>query len=352
MSIFRESVGDYDFFRTVNLPLIKSAVNEVVNNTQVPIELAITCALAAATVVTQGLIDVRLPTNNVVPVSLMMMLIAKSGERKTSVEKKFFDAIRRFERDLISQHDEKLKSWSIEHGIWVIKQRALKVKIGKMTASGEDSAKVEVEWAELIRSEPQKPIAPKIIYEDSTSQALFHGLNYSSRDAALVSSEGGSIMDGGAFSDLSKLNSIWSGSDITVDRKTSDSYMVSNARLLTFVMVQPSVISKFIKRRGDQAKGSGLMARFICCKARSTQGQRVITNGTSSNESLAKYEQRVHELLVDKYRSTRPDDNNREVICFSSEAQLAWLDYFNYIERRIRPGGLYESAGDHASGHL
>lgn len=152
MSIFRESVGDYDFFRTVNLPLIKSAVNEVVNNTQVPIELAITCALAAATVVTQGLIDVRLPTNNVVPVSLMMMLIAKSGERKTSVEKKFFDAIRRFERDLISQHDEKLKSWSIEHGIWVIKQRALKVKIGKMTASGEDSAKVEVEWAEIGRA--------------------------------------------------------------------------------------------------------------------------------------------------------------------------------------------------------
>ncbi len=54
-------------------------------------------------------------------------------------------------------------------------------------------------------------------------------------------------------------------------------------------------------------------------------------------------------MLVNGYLVKRPNDNIREVICFSSEAQSAWLDYFNDIERKIRPGGLYENAGDHAS---
>lgn len=39
----------------------------------------------------------------------------------------------------------------------------------------------------------------------------------------------------------------------------------------------------------------------------------------------------------------------REVVKFTPEAADAWVQYFNFVEQQIQPGGWYAEASDHAS---
>ncbi len=86
------------WFPVVRCKILYNAINEVKTNTQAPVELVLMTALAALSISCQNLIDVQLPIGNTVPTSLMLFLVADSGERKSTVEKKLFASIREFEQ--------------------------------------------------------------------------------------------------------------------------------------------------------------------------------------------------------------------------------------------------------------
>ena len=75
------------------LPLLSAAVDEAQNNIKAPRPLIFSTALAAIAVAIQGLFDVRKPNGQRVPLSLMLLTIANSGERKSTVENVFLGAI-------------------------------------------------------------------------------------------------------------------------------------------------------------------------------------------------------------------------------------------------------------------
>src|SRR6188768_169646 len=72
---------------------------------------------------------------------------------------------------------------------------------------------------------------------------------------------------------MSAFNELWSGATLTVDRATSDSYAVRNARLTIGIQVQPTVMAAFMERERN-SRGSGFLARFLFSAPTSTQGQR------------------------------------------------------------------------------
>lgn len=76
------------FPRFVPCALPAAAVNEA-ENVQAPRALIFSGALTAISLVCQGLIDVRKPTGQCVPTSLMLLTIAGSGERKSTAENVF-----------------------------------------------------------------------------------------------------------------------------------------------------------------------------------------------------------------------------------------------------------------------
>ena len=68
-------------------PLLKEFVIEVAETTQAPLELVLASALTVLSLLCQPLIDVRRPGDMIGPISLLIILIANSGERKTTVER-------------------------------------------------------------------------------------------------------------------------------------------------------------------------------------------------------------------------------------------------------------------------
>jgi len=335
--------------RSVPSPIIQDAVNEAENNIQAPWELTLLAAIGAIAIPIQGLFDVRKPSGQIVPISLMMLSIADSGERKSTVENVFFNPIREFQKKQSESYESQLKAWKSRSKIWAEKQKVILRQIRKLAANGCDS---DVEEKRLVEHEHARPVKPKqfkMIYEDTTPEALFSGLHENLPTAGLISSEGGALLNGRALGDLSKLNAIWSGDAISVDRKTSPSFELVGARLTTSVMVQSSALNEYLNRCGDKSRGSGLWARFLVCRPESTQGSRLMKNETMSWEHCNRFAARMDELLEQNVVLLEEPDRKRQTLSFTLEASRWWLNIYNDIEYQIRERGRFDKAGDHAS---
>lgn len=337
------------FPRFTCLPLLKAVVDEAENNIQAPRPLIFFGALAAVAVGTQGLFDVRKPIGQSVPMSLMLLSIANSGERKSTAENIFLEPIREFQKIKGFVYQAELKEWESRLKIWDAKNKVILKLIAKLTSGGACSEDAERRLIDHERTRPVKPKQFKMLYEDSTSEALFLGLHQNLPSAGLTSSEGGGVLNGRALADLSKQNAIWSGDSITVDRKTVESYELNWARLTVSMMAQESSFKTYMENAGDKSRGSGLLARFLVCHPRSTQGTRFIKNETVSWEYRNKFAVRLKEILERNVFLLEDPTRERQIINLSPEASEEWLDVYNAIESEIKAGGRFDGLGDHAS---
>ncbi|MCV6240244.1 YfjI family protein [Pseudomonas aeruginosa] len=111
------------------LPLLKSAVDEAEAIMKSPRELIFFGALTAVSIAVQGLFDVRKPTGQCAPVSLMLLVLADSGERKSSSGNIFLDPVREFQRDQDVAWGDKFNKWMVEERIWGTKNVAADRKL-------------------------------------------------------------------------------------------------------------------------------------------------------------------------------------------------------------------------------
>ncbi len=66
------------------------------------------------------------------------------------------------------------------------------------------------------------------------------------------------------------LNVLWDGGDLSVGRRTSESFTVRNARLTMGLMVQPETLRAFFAKNGLLARGCGFLVRFLVSWPEST----------------------------------------------------------------------------------
>ncbi|WP_286975049.1 YfjI family protein [Pseudomonas sp.] len=340
------SIGS-DFPATLRFPLLNAALDETERNIQSPRPLIFFGALTALSVAIQGLFDVRKPIGQCVPVSLLMLAIASSGERKSSSENVFLNPIREVQKEQDGLWRQRFGEWEVREKIWHAKNKELLRRVEKAASKGGSTELFEKVLIQHASVRPVRPRQFKMIYDDSTSEALFWGLYQNLPTAGVISSEGG--LKGRAFNDLPKQNAMWSGDPIVVDRKTAESYELYESRLTVSFMTQPSAFKSYIDTHGENARGSGLWARFLVCFPESTQGERALSSSTLSWEHIKRYEKRLRELLSDNLVLLDSPYQSRKVIQFSSSACNRWLEVFNDIESNIKLGGRFCEAGDHAS---
>ena len=133
-------------------PIIREAVEEFISFNPVPPALAGSVALGVASLSVQHHADVKIDAQYTFPLSLYFMIEAKSGERKSTISRAFLKPVFRWERD----------------------------------------------QKEIYNHSPdseEKPLS-RILYEDSTKEALVKDLAEGHKSAALWSDEAGVILGG------------------------------------------------------------------------------------------------------------------------------------------------------------
>jgi hypothetical protein len=153
------------------------------------------------------------------------------------------------------------------------------------------------------------------------------------------------------------LNSLWGAQPIEVDRATSDSFRIEDARFGCMLMVQPGLFKEYVNRQGKHARTSGFFARTLLCQPRSTIGTRLhhqphtFLFSQASSQSLEWFHSRSITLLKQSFQR-REDRVERICLTLSPEASARWHAEYDRIEQMCGPVGALREYKDYASKQL
>lgn len=331
-------------------PVSRAALQEVIAVVQAPPALVGGVTLATMSLAVQDFFNVRRLNGLVCACSLYTLEISDSGDRKTTTEKKVAAPIFAYQAVQDQDYEKSLVQYKRDRGVWKIEQKSLERKFGKSILDDDSAEDIKIRLIDHSRNEPVQPRRIKLLYNDVTPAAFLHGLFANSRSAGLIDDEAGRIFSTNLVNDLGMFNKAWDGSDISVDRRTSESFVVTDARVTISWMVQDAVFQKFMDSKGDQARGIGFLARCLISRPVSIQGSRFIQGDAIELESLPKFHDRITSLLQ-RHSSVDSKDGefSRVELHFSPEAQAEWVAVFNQIEQHINSGGVFCESRDYAS---
>ena len=319
---------------------------------QSPFALIFGSAIATLSTAFQGAIDVELPTGAVVPPSLIVFTIAESGERKTSTDNIFLGPIHNMQERLEGERLLTLDAYEADLTMWSLQRKALQSKLQKVLKHDGDCEAVKVALTTHLRARPLPPRAPHFVYADTTIEALLQNLHSVWPQAAMISSEASSIVNGRAMQQLGPINEFWDGVKlIRVDRKTTESFSIRDARLTVSLMLQRAPFEQFLRRNDSAAWETGLLARALIAEPTSSQGMRQVqasTGSASPSGYLQAFHARVTEVLAQSI-AVGMGQRERKVLKFNPEAKAAWLDFAAWVESQLSPSAQFASVKGFAS---
>lgn len=342
--------------------ILRNAIVEIHRNGGFSLPLIGNLALATTAAVCQNSIDVQLPLGAIVPVSLINITIADSGEGKSPIDELLSKPI----RDLEKEDDKKCKlikqQLNPSKVAWKLKQKAIEKEIAaiaKKEVLTDDSQQLELLKAEskklihqLYLHELKKPKMPKrykLIQADITPAKIVRCLDENVPSIFISSDEGGSLFQGHAIKDLGFLNKCWDGAPINVQRATSEDIEINGARVSISISVQGKVLDDYLNGRGKNARYIGFLPRGFVCFPMSTKGTRFIANAQQSWFYLEALQARFRQILNNDRLEMNAGREGRHVLVFSLAAKERWIRFRNNVEADLSPGGYLSDVSDAAS---
>ena len=334
---------------------MQAAIAEVQAATQAPVALVAQAALAGVAVAGQGLVSVARDDTLRSPVSLYMLAIAPSGERKTTCDAHFMQPVREWQSREIERLKPELDAFTSEFDAWKSARTGLLDAIKGAARSGESIDDLEAQLKAHDAERPECVRVPRLVYADITTEQLIYLLAKQWPSAIESSSEAGTIFGShGTNADnvmkyFAARNVLWDGGEFTADRRTTESVSANGVRLSASLSVQRQAFDVFNERTGGLARGMGTWARYLLCEPESTQGTRFYREPSANMPKRAAFHRRITQLL-DKPISINPTGGiDTSLLKFSREGQAVWIEHYNAIETELRAGGEFDGVRDVAS---
>jgi putative DNA primase/helicase len=342
-------------------PVMRSAVVEFVGHGQQPIPIVAGAALGAASLAMQGLADVERDTMLRGPVSLFLLTIAQSGERKTTADVRFRRAAREWQDSERLRLAPEVARTQLDMAAWGAEHEGIVTKIKRAAGrKGGDEVRAELKaaLADLEAARPTVVVVPSLFFEDATPEALALSLATDWSSASLWSDEAGLVIGSHAMSDQSVmrtmglLNRLWDGQPFDRRRATAPNATVRGCRITVNLMAQPSAFSALADIGGGLARGLGFLARFLLSWPTSTMGSRFYKRPPEATPALDTFDSRLHKLLTVPL-TFETSAHGRilmpQRMTLSPAAHAHWVAFFNDSEKEIGVGGAAVHVADVAS---
>lgn len=334
---------------------VRAAVDEVRGFVKAPVPMVAASAISSLSLAAQAHFDVERANALDSPTGLFLLTIADSGERKTTCDRFFTRAIADYENAQSEAAKPVIKSHKADMDSWESKRSGIMDKIRSDAKAGKSTQQLESDLRELEFDRPEPPRIPRLIYADATPEALAHSLAKQWPSGGVVSAEAGIVFGShgmgrdSVMRNLATLNQLWDGASLRIDRKNSDSFTVSGARLTVALQVQSETLHSFFEKSGALARGTGFLARFLVSWPESTQGHRPFTEAPESWPQLAAFNRRITEVLDSPAPINENGTLEPQMLTLTPEAKAAWIDFHDGIEAQLSDGGILFEVRDVAS---
>jgi len=320
------------------LPLIMQAgVRGIVGRTLVDPGLAAPSVMAAWSLVAQGHANVQTIGGGYAPLSLFMLSIAKSGERKTTSDNLAGKPIEDREAELRKAFAEDSEKQRVKLGAWQKEEKKI------LSDKKEDGAKTAARLFNL-GPPPRAPFTPLLTCPEPTFEGLCRLLAEGLGLAGVFSSEGGQFIGGHGMKDdekkktASNISSVWDGGAIKRVRGGDGIQILAHRRVALHLMAQPGMAAGFL---GDVVlQDQGLLARFLVAYPESRMGQRFFREPTSEETTALTSHTFALKRALDLPFPRQPDRPDTadpgelwpRSLKLTRDARAALIDFSDYCE--------------------
>lgn len=325
------------------------AAIEVLQHVKAPDAMVGIAVLKAMTLACQGLIDVRLPTGSVSPVSVNTLLIGESGDRKSEVESFILKPVFEMDESRSAKYEKDLSTQDITLQIWKQKEAALCVLLRKAVRNGEPTDDIELKMKDHATLMPGAPRERQFIRSDLTGISVLEVLHGDGESLLITSDEGHVILTSALFRKIGLLNTVFGGRKISLDRANHQRLVARNPRASISLVLQPYVLTQYFRSHGELARGSGHWARYLFGWPVSLQGTRFDYGKDPVWDHLPVFHARISELLTEYDKKLQTGRVERVVVKFTDEAVVRWREMVNTTETMLQPLGYLSDIKDFAS---
>jgi putative DNA primase/helicase len=336
-------------------PTVRAAVEEVAAFVKAPLPLVAASALSALSIAIQAHADAKRAERLQGPSGVYLLTIADSGERKSTCDGFFTQAIRDYEAEQAERAKPRFSAYHTALEAWDAERDGIKERIRQMARGGTPTEERKEALRTLDSHKPKPPRIPRLLYSDATPEALAYNLANHWPSGGVLSSEAGIVFGAHGMGkeslmrNLSLLNLLWDGSSVPIDRRSKESFTVTGARMTVALQVQEPTLREFLERSGAQARGSGFLSRFLVAWPESTQGMRTFTEAPTAWPHLNEFNRRIaailaQPVLLDEHGALQPF-----IVALSPEAKTDWRAYHDAVEAQLAIGGALHDVRDVAS---
>ncbi len=316
---------------------------------QAPDAIAAQSVLAAASLAAQAHADVLLPYGQSRPLSLFMLTIAGSGDRKTTADREALSPVVRREEELQAVYQVDRQSWAVASAAWAAEKRRI-----------EADRKLDFERRKMALSllgpEPEPPIRPFLVAPDPTYEGLVKAWTTAPASMGIFSAEGGQFIGGHGMAQESRLRTAagyseaWDGQAIKRVRAIDGVSILRGRRLSMHLMVQPEAATLFLA--DPVLRDQGLLSRVLVAAPNSIAGSRYYREpGHADETAIRAYAERLLSLLEAPWPLARDRSQGLEprILLLSTDAIFQWREFYDAVERQCGPVGSYRSVRDLAA---
>ncbi|MDD2389009.1 MAG: DUF3987 domain-containing protein [Desulfobacterales bacterium] len=331
---------------------IRAAILEYQAYGQQPLSLVACSALAALSLVCQGFADVGRDTALTGPLSLNLIILGVSGERKTASDKHFKTPISEWLELFRERSRAEVAESEAKHEAWAAKCKGLSESLKTATKAGKPTAKLEAEFKNLYQEKPQLKKMPEIFYGDTNPASLGADLSQGYPSASIWSDEAGSVVGGNGFQAetrllfLSMLNKLWDGGGYRNSRRTTENIDIQGRRLSCSLMMQPAVIEELLSGQKGIARGIGMLARYLISYPISTIGQRPYKEPPDTWPMSKPFFRRIETLLNMPLPMDELGRLVLPILKLSTDAKQKWIKFHDAIEVELGPEGIFHEVPD------
>ncbi len=320
------------------------AATAIMDKIGCPDAIAAQSVLGAAALATQAHVDLIHPaTGELRPISLFLVTVAVSGERKSAADRLALGPIVQREAELSVRYEQDNHAYRNAAAIY---DRAREVILKDKTNHAKDISKLLA----ALGPPPSPALSPLLTAPDPTLEGLHKHLATGEPSIGLFSDEGGTFIGGYGMSDESKLRTgsglsdMWDGKPIRRVRGGDGVMFLKGRRLSLHIMAQPGVAETLLA--DPVLAQQGLLSRLLVSSPASLVGTRMQHKSKATTEpALKRYNDRLLQLLRQEQRRAGP--GNPELsprrIQLSSDAKARWIAFADRCEGELLEGQRLES---------
>lgn len=335
--------------------VLSPALEAIRGTVQAPVPLIAQSLLGAAALAAQAhgnvIIDGR-----IMPLSLFLITIGASGERKTGVDTLVLKPIQARQRELVDAHKHALADHKTASRIWEqAEAAAIKEKVVDLS-SIRAGRKAKAEALQALGDQPEAPLLPNLLVGDPTSEGLFKLFAAGQPSLGLFSDEGALFVGGHAMArdarlrTIGALSKLWDGRPLDRVRGGDGASVLYDRRLSLHLMMQPLVSAELFN--DPIYTDQGFLARVLLSWPESTAGTRLYVNVDPYQDArVGRYWKALTDLLYRPHpiREGTRNELQPHNLPLSKPAKADWITYFDDIEKLLAEGGKLESIRGFAS---